>query len=160
LSYTLQKLNEAEAREIASWRYEEPYSFYNLDDSIVEEYVAYLLDPRFAYHAVYEGDLLVGFCCFGQDAQVPGGDYSLPDTLDIGVGMRPELTGQGRGSAFLATILDYARRYYDASQFRATIATFNQRSQRLFAQAGFQPVQRFVSILIPTTEFVVMVKHP
>lgn len=28
----------------------------------------------------------MGYCCFGTDARVPGGDYSA-DALDIGLGM-------------------------------------------------------------------------
>ena len=55
------------------------------------------------------GDL-VGYCCYGLDAQVPGGEYliNMPAVLDIGVGMKPNLTGAGRGHDFVSAILEYA----------------------------------------------------
>jgi RimJ/RimL family protein N-acetyltransferase len=154
------KMSKAEAQEIAQWRYPEPYTFYNPDDASKEEYVAWLLIPRYHYHSIYEDGKLTGLCCFGEDAQIAGGDYSQRDLWDIGLGMHPALTGQGRGSDFLAAIMAFAEREYDAKQFRATIAAFNQRSQRLFARAGFQRVQRFASLFDRAMEFVVMVKSP
>jgi hypothetical protein len=56
--------------------------------------------------------------------------------------------------------MEFAQHKYKAKQYRTTIAMFNQRSQRIFAQAGFQPVQRFLSQFDPAMEFVVMVKVP
>jgi [ribosomal protein S18]-alanine N-acetyltransferase len=156
VSYTFQKMTAIQAREILTWRYTRPYAVYNPDEATLEEGLAVMLDPRNAYHAIYNGTTLVGFCCFGEDAQVLGGDYSLPDTLDIGLGMQPELTGQGKGTAFLAAILEFAQRQYRVKYFRATIAAFNRRSQRIFEKAGFQYVQNFMRDgVIP---FVVMVK--
>lgn len=164
MAYTFQQMTKVQAEEIAQWRYTEPYSFYNPNEANIEKFVACLLELRYGYHAMYDhaicdGTMLVGFCCFGEDAQVPGGDYDLPNTLDTGLGMRPELTDQGRGAAFLAAILAFAQNQYHVKQFRSTIAQFNLRSQRTFAQAGFQPVQRFLSQHNHATEFVVMVKH-
>jgi [ribosomal protein S18]-alanine N-acetyltransferase len=157
VAYTFQKMTAIQAREILTWRYTGLYAVYNPDEATLEEGVAMMLDPRNTYHAIYEGAMLVGFCCFGEDAQVLGGDYSLPDALDIGLGMRPKLTGQGKGAAFLAAILEFAQRQYRVKYFRATVAAFNRRSQRMFEKAGFQYVQNFISDgAIP---FVVMVKE-
>jgi hypothetical protein len=65
-------LSEMDARAMVEWRYEGPYAFYDAhpDD------LTGLLDPENAYYAVTdsEGELL-GFCCFGADARVKGGDY-------------------------------------------------------------------------------------
>jgi [ribosomal protein S18]-alanine N-acetyltransferase len=96
VAYTFRKMTAIQAREILMWRYTGLYAAYNIDEAMLEEGIAVMLDPRNAYHAIYDGTMLAGFCCFGEDAQVLGGDYSLPDTLDIGLGMRPELTGKGR----------------------------------------------------------------
>jgi RimJ/RimL family protein N-acetyltransferase len=134
------------------------YSFYSPDESNLEVYIASLHDPCYAYHAIYDETMLVGFCCFGEDAQVLGGDYSLPDTLDIGLGMKPDLTGQAKGTAFLAAILAFAQRQYQPRYFRTTIAAFNRRAQRVFEKAGFLPVQRFMSYSDRAFEYVVMVK--
>lgn len=156
MAYTFQVMNLAHALEISRWRYPPPYAVYNPDEQSTTVYVAHLVAPQNHYYAICDGELLVGFCCFGEDAQVPGGDYTLPNTLDIGLGMCPELTSQGRGHGFLAAILTFAQQQYDVTHFRATIAQFNQRSQKTFAQAGFQPGQTFISDFDHTTRFVVM----
>ena len=87
---------------------------------------------------------MVAFCCFGEDAQVPGGDYSA-EALDLGLGVRPDLTGQGQGQVYIQAVLDYARRHYAPRSCRVTIAGFNTRAQRAWTKAGFRPMQRFES---------------
>jgi RimJ/RimL family protein N-acetyltransferase len=160
IEYHFRPMTEAFAREIVAWRYPGQYDIYNVDDADAEEDVQVLLDPRYAYHAVCDADgILVGFCCYGLDAQVPGGDYSEPAALDVGLGLRPDLAGQGRGQGFLEAILAYARAQYDTTRFRATIATANARSRRVFAKAGFVEVQRFLSQSAHPLEFVVVVQE-
>ncbi|WP_231710683.1 hypothetical protein [Gracilibacillus suaedae] len=46
---------------------------------------------------------LVGFFCIGKPAQVPAGfkvGAYQEGFVDIGIGMKPELTGRGNGSSF------------------------------------------------------------
>jgi GNAT superfamily N-acetyltransferase len=139
----VQPLEETHAREILAWRYEPPYDIYDLHGDDGDEIVKSLLIPDYAYHAILGPDKeLVAFCCFGEDARVPGGNYS-EEALDLGLGVRPDLTGQGQGQIYIQTILDYARRYYAPRIYRVTIAEFNTRAQRAWTKAGFQPVQRF-----------------
>lgn len=157
-------LTVADAHAILSWQYDEPYAIYNMGSAEkgapeVMLDVQFLLEPRNGHYAVRDAiGELAGFCCFGEEARVPGGDYSQA-ALDIGYGMRPALTGQGRGSTFLATILAFAGQEYEPILLRATIAAFNGRSTRVFAKAGFQPIQTFLSQSEPPREFVVMVKE-
>lgn len=142
-------MDEASAQAIAGWCYEPPYDVYNLQpDEDVEETVAYLVDPQNAFFAIrgqvgdLEKETLLAFCSFGTDAQVSGGDYSQ-DALDIGLGVRPDLTGQGHGLTFVAAVLDFARRRFNPAAFRVTIAEFNERARRVWQKAGFQPTQTF-----------------
>ena len=145
MPYTFAPLTEAEARDIVSWRYEPPYDIYNGHPDLLEDSVAWLLTPAFQYHAIHDENMdLIGFCCFGEDATVPGGLYP-PDALDIGIGLRPELTGQGLGVPVLTAILAHALRTYEPTAFRATIATFNLRSQAVFRHLWFVPEMTFVS---------------
>lgn len=137
-AYTLRPIRPEDAREIAGWRYAAPYDVYNA----AEGAEARLLDPRNAYYAVWVGERLAGFCCFGAEAQVPGGDYAA-EALDVGVGMRPEWTGQGRGAAFFAAVLAFGQDRFAPERFRATVAAFNRRSQAMCARAGFQETGRF-----------------
>ena len=140
---TFRPIDEVSAREMCTWQYEPPYDFYNPDPDAAEARVRHLLDPSKSYYVLADkAGSPVGYCCFGADAQVPGGDYD--DTaLDIGLGMRPDLTGQGRGLGFFTAILELGRREFTPEQFRVTVAAFNQRAMRVYEKAGFEPVQAF-----------------
>jgi RimJ/RimL family protein N-acetyltransferase len=134
--YTISPLSEENARKITTWCYDPPYDLYDLAPEHLQE----LLDPDLRYHQVLDqSGVLVGFCCFGWDAQVPGGEYQRgePEVLDIGVGLCPPLTGQGQGAGFVGEILEYGRKVYRPEIFRVTIAGFNQRSLKTFQKLGF-----------------------
>jgi len=136
-------MDEINARAILYWRYEAPYDLYNSDSDNVEKDVQVFLDPRNAYYTISDkqGDL-VAYCCFGPDAQVRGGEYNAA-ALDVGLGMRPDLTGQGRGLTCVNAVLDFARRTFTPTAFRITVAEFNERALRVWEKAGFQPGQTF-----------------
>ncbi len=139
-------LEEADVEEILRWRYTgelSVYGFDTLDPVARAEEKRDLLDPANQYHAARSvtGEL-VGFWCFGSDAQVPGGDYSQ-SALDVGLGLRPDLVGQGLGLPFLNAILNFAREALSPARFRMTVAAFNQRAIRVYERAGFQTFARF-----------------
>jgi len=159
MQFCVTRMTATAARAIVHWRYAEPYALYNMGGSDEAADVRYLLDVVNDYHAIHnELGELVGFCCFGRQAQVPGGDYALA-ALDVGLGMRPDLTGQGLGTALLAAILEFAAHEIGPTRWRATIASFNTRSQRIFTKAGFQPVQTFLSHSETPLAFVVLTKE-
>ncbi|NJN83096.1 MAG: GNAT family N-acetyltransferase [Caldilineaceae bacterium] len=141
---SLRPIDPMGAQSIVGWRYTGPYSFYNTDPQRAAATLDEFLRPELAYHGVYDKKgALIGFCCFGEAARVPGGNYSEIGALDIGLGLRPDLTGKGLGTDFLGAILGFAEVRYAPTSFRATIALFNQRSRRLFAHAGFEERARF-----------------
>jgi ribosomal-protein-alanine N-acetyltransferase len=136
-------MDEASARAILSWRYDPPYDVYNLRSDEADDVVGYFLDPQNNFHRITdERGNLVACCSFGPDGQVPGGDYAA-DALDIGLGLRPDLTGQGRGLDTVNSVLDFARLTFAPGAFRVTVAEFNQRALRVWERAGFHPVQTF-----------------
>jgi RimJ/RimL family protein N-acetyltransferase len=143
MSFIFRPVDEASARAFLSWRYEPPYDIYNVEPAEIDSEILFFLDPRNGYFSIFDepGDL-VAFCCFGQDACVPGGDYSAP-ALDIGLGVRPDLTGQGRGLTYVNAVLEFARQSYRSAFFRVTVAEFNKRALRVWEKAGFQPMQTF-----------------
>jgi ribosomal-protein-alanine N-acetyltransferase len=106
------------------------------------------VQPRLHYHSVYDerGDL-VGYFCFGEDARVAAGRrtgvYEREAALDVGLGMRPDLTGRGLGEEFLHASLRLARETYSPQAFRLTVATFNRRAIRVYEKAGFRAVEKF-----------------
>ena len=141
--FTFQPMDEASARAISEWRYDAPYDIYNIAPDDVEKEMQLFLDPQNAYHTITDehGDL-VAYCCFGPDGQVPGGDYSAA-ALDIGLGVRPDLTGRGRGLTYVNAVLDFTRCTFPPTAFRVTVAEFNKRALRVWEKAGFRPVQTF-----------------
>jgi RimJ/RimL family protein N-acetyltransferase len=153
-------LDEAGARAIMAWRYPPPYDFYDViappgDEEVL---VRFFVDPRNGYYRVEEEGRLAAFCCFGHDAQVPGGDYTLP-ALDVGLGLRPGLCGRGQGQRFVEGVLDFARRQFSPPALRSTVATFNARALRVWERAGFVRVQAFPSAA-DGTPFVVLLHRP
>lgn len=67
-----------------TWEYKEPYDIYDVGSEGIVEDINLFLEPQNGYFAVVsEEDDLLGFCNFGVDAQVPGGDYRSI-AIDIG----------------------------------------------------------------------------
>jgi ribosomal-protein-alanine N-acetyltransferase len=155
MSFSVRPINETDVWAILAWRYPPPYNFYNLHPANFSLYLKAFLNPKFAYHAVTAGNNeLAGYCCFGSDAQVQGGDYTQLAALDIGLGLKPGLTGQGLGAEFLSTILAFATVHFTPTHFRATIAAFNRRSLRVFQEAKFQPHYKFIRPTDPPVGFI------
>ncbi len=141
---TFRPLDTPDARTILGWRYAGPYAVYNPQPPDLAVAVAILIDPANAYFAARdETRTLIGFCCFGADAQVPGGDYTDTGPLDVGLGLRPDLTGGGHGLSFLLAVLALGRERLAPARFRLTVAAFNARAQKVYVRAGFRPLVRF-----------------
>lgn len=91
-----------------------------------------------------EGGELIGFRSFGPDGRVPGGAYD-DSALDTGCGLRPELTGRGRGRAVVTAGLEFGRRRFALAAFRVTAASFNARALRVVTSLGFRPQGSFAA---------------
>lgn len=147
MRFTFVPMNEADARTILTWQYEEPYVIYS--NTLSEESLLEMLERRSPYYAVRDerGDL-VGFFCYGTAAQVWENAvptlYSEDRTIDIGLGMRPDLTGKGLGLAFVEAGLAFAREHFSPRYFRLFVLTFNERAQRVYEHAGFTRVRTFL----------------
>lgn len=136
-AFRFRAMSQADAEAIARWHYPDPFSFY--DWSADADDLAELLDPAARgdrYFAVEDelGDL-VGFFSFKR---------SRRETVEIGLGLHPERTGQRLGGAFLRAGLAYAGRRFAPRTFVLSVATFNQRAITVYARAGFAPVRVFM----------------
>jgi [ribosomal protein S18]-alanine N-acetyltransferase len=147
--------DEKSSREFLAWRYEPPYDIYNCPPEQVEEAVRYNTDPVNNIYAMFnpQGEL-VGYCSYGADARVRGGDYS-ESGLDIGLMLKPALTGQGRGADFAREVISNGVEMYDPKKLRVTIAAFNQRAIRVWEINGFRKTQTFKRVR-DGMEFIVM----
>jgi len=133
----------ADALITIAWRYPVPYSAYNLDP-LDPAILAAVLRPEYNYHAIIQNDEVVGFFLLGTDAQVDGGTYD-ESALDIGFGLRPDLTGRGQGSSYFDVVLRYIEAQMPGRSLRATVAAWNQRAIRLCQRAGFRVLGHFIS---------------
>jgi ribosomal-protein-alanine N-acetyltransferase len=129
--FAIRAMNEADAAAIAAWRYAEPYAFY--DWARDEDDLAELLDPgewgRRYFAADAEGEL-AGFFVFKPHE----------GKTEIGLGLRPDLTGRGLGARFLEAGL----RFGGAERYTLAVAAFNRRAIAVYERAGFAVTERFV----------------
>jgi ribosomal-protein-alanine N-acetyltransferase len=119
--------------------------------------VAYFLDPTIHCYSLIDGSEVVGYCTFGGDARVPGGDYD-GEGLDIGLGMKPARTGSGEGHRYVSVVVDHAAATFGPRQLRVTIAVGNVRALRVWSRSGFAEISRFVTsrILMGSNEFAIL----
>jgi ribosomal-protein-alanine N-acetyltransferase len=121
-------LSPDDADAIAGWRYPGPYATY---DEVGVPSAAR------GIWAVYRDEEIVGSCCFGDAARVPGVEEE-PGIVDVGWGMRPDLMGQGFGREFVGSILEFARAEFSPERFRVVILEWNGRSRAAARWLGFQ----------------------
>lgn len=130
MKYNFKKMSQKQAENIAlNWHYEGEYSFYDFEAD--EEDLAELLSPQERgekYYIVKKDDEEVGFFYFENE-----GDFVV-----IGLGMKPELTGNGMGLEFLRAGMRYAISKYNPNEIKLAVATFNERAIKVYQRAGFE----------------------
>ena len=142
-TWEFQPMDRGRARSVLRWRYDPPYDYYNPLPPQQAEWLPVFCDPKHSYFSLENAALeICAFCCFGGEARVPGGIYA-DLAVDIGLGVRPDLTGKGRGSEFVALVVAFARARYSPTALRVTVATFNERAKRVWRRAGFRFAERF-----------------
>ncbi len=150
---TIRPVNAADITEFLDWKYEPPHDDYNIKMPLGEA-LEYFLDPATQCHAIVTDGELSGYCTYGKDAQVPGGDYTA-SAVDIGAAIMPALTGHGHGATYVAAIIDFAVRTFDPATLRVSIASPNVRATKVWIANGFSETQRFHTPreILGTTEF-------
>lgn len=155
MSYRFVPLRWRDVAAVARWRYPGAYAFYN---STRREMLAVWLAQaalrllgRTIYYAVLgpRGEL-VGIFSF-----VPRGAV-----VEIGLGMRPDLTGHGAGREFVEAGLAFAREQFAPVGFRLDVARFNERAIRVYERARFSATRSFErQVKGKPYEFVEMVRE-
>jgi [ribosomal protein S18]-alanine N-acetyltransferase len=134
-AFVIRPMTADDAHVVAAWRYDDPYSFYDWDCD--PEDLAELLDPwewgrRYFAADDAEGELAGFFVIKPSDG-----------VAEIGLGLRPALTGRGLGAAFLDAGLRFAAERFGARSFALAVAAFNHRAITVYERAGFREVRRY-----------------
>ena len=133
--FVIRPMNAADARAIAAWRYPEPYAFYDSDADPAD--LAELLDPAEWGRRYFAADDAAG--------ELAGlFVFKLADGVaEIGLGLRPDLTGRGLGRSFVEAGMDYAASVLGATECALAVAAFNRRAITVYERAGFREVRRY-----------------
>ena len=130
MPFSIRSMKPEDANVIATWHYPEAYSFYDItaDEEDCKEFLDFNHWEKDSKYAVFDAqDSLIGFFEFTLDH----------DTVDIGLGLRPDITGKGLGMEFVQAGMNFAKDKFSPKQFRLVVATFNQRAIKVYERIGF-----------------------
>ncbi len=133
MGYQFTTMTQEQAEDIAfNWHYDGEYSFYDMEAD--KEDLAEFLNPETrgdSIFAVTLEDELVAFLSITRMA---------PTTFDIGIGMKPALTGRGKGTGFLKAVMDFIESEFKAEKITLSVAAFNERAIKVYRKIGFEDV--------------------
>ncbi|WP_409484944.1 GNAT family N-acetyltransferase [Arsenicicoccus dermatophilus] len=118
------------------WKYPAPYDFHDATADL-EDYEEFVTPARWPdrFWQVRHGEDLVGF--FTADS----GDHGR---CEISLGLRPDLTGGGRGLSFVQAALAHLDTEGLAQRpVMLSVAVFNQRAITVYESAGFCAVRSY-----------------
>lgn len=124
-------MEKEEAYKISEWHYDEPYSFYDFKNDIedAKEFLDFSNRPEDKYFSVIN------------DSGELAGFYEVRPSngcIEIGLGMRPDLTGKGLGLSFLRSGLEFINEKFNPGVLRLQVLSSNKRAQIVYERAGFR----------------------
>ncbi|ASA25079.1 GNAT family N-acetyltransferase [Paenibacillus donghaensis] len=125
-------MESGHGEDICQWDYQPPYNIYGwMPWKQMQELGIEFGDPQLReeqYVSVIndQGDL----CGFAQL-------FPMEGVVRLGIGMRPELCGQGLGSSFMNAIVKKALARYPEREIDLEVLTWNQRAIRTYRKSGF-----------------------
>lgn len=82
-------------------------------------------------------------------SRVPGGYaagiYTDLRKLYIGLGLKPDLTGNGKGQEFLTEVLSFLNNQFSDREYQLVVAAFNERAIKVYERIGFVKETHFMS---------------
>ncbi|RDW17290.1 GNAT family N-acetyltransferase [Oceanobacillus chungangensis] len=137
MKYEFSIMTQEQAENIAfNWHYESEYSFYDMEAD--KEDFDEFLNPGTrgnSMFAVTSGDELIAFFSMIKVSN---------HTFDIELGMRPDLTGRGKGGGFLKAAMEFVKAEYEAGKLTLSVAKFNQRAIKAYRKMGFIDGETFM----------------
>lgn len=126
------RLTQANADQIArKWHYSGQYDFYDMenDPEDFEEIITSKLRGNKYYQVLDDKDELVGYFCLERLSE---------RKVEVGLGLRPELTGQGLGLSFVKEIEAFVQKNFNYKIILLSVASFNKRAIKVYQKAGFK----------------------
>ena len=130
MELVFQPLTQIHALEIANdWKYDDIYSFYDMtaDAEDYEEFIDEDLRNKNDHYEALKNNELIGFFCVIQENS----------SIEIGLGMRPDICGKGNGKQFVKQIIDFIEQNYKFDKLIMNVASFNQRAIKVYRSCGF-----------------------
>lgn len=148
-----------DANNIIHWTYEAEFSIYSFSGS--KDDINELMTGD--YFSVFDvKNELIGYLCHGAAARVPGGItagiYIDEEHIDIGLGLRPDLTGKKIGATFLNQGIRFLRYTLKTTKFRLVVLKFNIRAIKVYQKTGFYKCDEFYSKVKGNDELFVSMK--
>ena len=137
MDYTFTVMTQEQAEWIAySWHYDGEYSFYDMeaDPDDLEEFLNAETRGDSVFSVTYE-ETLAAFLTV---------ELTGSQTADIGLGMEPGLTGQGKGMDFLQAVIEFVTLQYEVARMTLSVAAFNVRAIKVYRKAGFKDAGTFL----------------
>jgi len=143
MKFQFEKLNQKEALEIATWKYDGIYEFYNMD--YIPEDLEEFIDEEKRNKAISdyyitknEQGELIGF-------------FELANRRNeclIGLGLKPSYTGKGIGNSFINSILIFIKEIYpNVTLLRMSVVDFNERAIIVYKRAGFKEAGSYTTMI-------------
>jgi len=137
MNIEFRKPTENDAKDIATWKYEGIYSFYNNDKTEAKrKWASNIHNEENTFVMYNEKNELIGNCSF---------NYDHDDKIFMfGVQMRPSLTGKGLGTKVVETILNFGKEIYKFNELDLLVAKFNRRAITIYERLGFKTIDEFI----------------
>ncbi|PSL41012.1 ribosomal-protein-alanine N-acetyltransferase [Planomicrobium soli] len=153
MEYAFYPMTQEIAEEIAyQWHYDTEYSFYDMeaDQEDLQEFVNPVIRGN-SYFMVIQNNETIGFYCFHQITE---------KTIDMGLGMKPDLTGNGSGVEFLEAGMAFLKSRFLPEKVTLSVATFNKRAIKVYKKIGFEENGTFIQATNGGNyEFLKMIYH-
>ena len=131
MGYHFTIMTQEQAENIAfTWHYDGEYSFYDMEAD--KEDLAEFLNPEIRGETMFAVTYKDEMVAFLSVARVDN------TTFDIGLGMKPEITGRGKGTEFLKAAIDFVKAEFRAEKITLSVAAFNERAIKVYRKIGFE----------------------
>ncbi|GIP35673.1 GNAT family N-acetyltransferase [Paenibacillus sp. J2TS4] len=154
--FRIAPLSLQHCQEICSWKYDPPYDIYNWNSwekmkKDQEEFADPLIRQEQYGSVLDRYGLLCGFVQF----------FPLVDGTRLGLGMRPDLCGQGLGVPFVKAIVHEAVLRDSRKEIDLEVLVWNERAFNVYSKAGFVVTDQYVrNTPAGPAEFYCMVYQP